>query len=108
MTGAIRRLVKRVAIGGLVGAGMIVAVPGAAHAALGGCSTDVIGNNKGTAYCSLVNNDSHFRAKVTCYKITTGQISRTIYGPWRYSAAQSAATCPTGEALDNVVVDKVN
>ena len=102
MVGAIRS----VAIGGLLAAGLVVAVPGAAHAAISGCSTNYSGRT-GTAKCTVVNNGSSFRVKVVCYKITTGQISRTVYGGWRTAPGTSTAGCPTGEEIDDVTIQKV-
>jgi hypothetical protein len=94
-------------IGGVVAAGAFLLPATAAHAALGGCISDIVGDKTGTAYCSFVNNGSHFRAKVTCVKYSTGQ-TRVIVGPFRYSSIQSAATCLTTEYAGDAIVDPVN
>ncbi|MEV4282603.1 hypothetical protein [Actinoplanes xinjiangensis] len=106
MADTIRRTAKALAVGGLVTAGLVLAAPGTAQAALGGCSTNYSGRT-GTAKCTTVTNGSSFRVKVVCYKITTGSISRTVYGGWRTSAGTSSAGCPIGEDIDDVTIQKV-
>jgi hypothetical protein len=108
MTGALRRTARNVVIGGLVAAGALVAAPGAAHAALSGCGTDIVGDRQGIARCSVVNSGSHFRVNVTCTKLNTGA-SRHIYGGWVYVyTGTSSATCLITEYAENAVVDRVN
>ncbi|GIE74872.1 hypothetical protein Aph02nite_08220 [Actinoplanes philippinensis] len=106
MVDTIRRTAKALAVGGLVTAGLVLAAPGSAQAALSGCSTNYSGRT-GTAKCTTATNGSSFRVKVVCYKITSGQ-TRTIYGTWKTtSGATSSASCLTGEEIDDVTIQKV-
>jgi hypothetical protein len=107
MVDGIRRTAQALAVGGLVTAGLVLAAPGTAQAALSGCSTNYSGRT-GTAYCSTANNGSSFRVKVVCYKVSTGAISRTVYGAWRTTGGTtSSASCPIGEDIDDVTIQKV-
>lgn len=105
MVDTMRRTAKALAVGGLVTAGLVLAAPGTAQAALGGCSTDYSGRT-GTAKCTSVTGGSSFRVKVVCAKVTTGQISRTVYSSWRFTAGSVTATCPIGEEIHDVTIEK--
>lgn len=106
MMRGIRDAVRAATAGGVLATAVLI-MPTAAHATLGGCWADVVGDRTGTAICDFVNGGSHFRAQVLCVKYTNSQ-TRTIHGPWRYTPTQSAATCLIGEYLGDVTVDMVN